>query len=78
MYAWWQDLEKVYELLFRYLGIVTQLAMRNVSWMQTRFWVVLLPDPIVFEPVRMGNRCDVLKTPPSLTVVLHGAVGAFL
>ena len=71
-------MEKVYELLFRYLGIGTQLAMCNVRWMQTRFWVVLLPDPIVFEPVGMGKRCDVLKTHPSLTVVPHGAVGAFL
>ena len=75
MYAWRQDLEKVYELLFRCLGNGTQLAMCSVSWMQTRLWVGLVIDPIVFEPVGIGQRCDVLKTHPSFTVVLHGVVG---
>ena len=55
-----QDLETVYALLFQCLGKGTELALSSVSWVSARFWVVLVIDPIVFEPVGMGKlmRCD--------------------
>ena len=44
------DLENIYTLLFMYVGNGTQLALCNVSWVATREFVVLVPDPVVFAP----------------------------
>ena len=45
-----EDLEKVYALLFRYVGIGTRLALCSVAWLPTPEFVVLVPDPIGFAP----------------------------
>ena len=54
-----EDLEKVYALLFRYVGIGTGC---NVDWLATQESVVLVPDPIVFAPwsvlLDRGEPCD--------------------
>ena len=56
-----QNLEKFYLLLFQCVGNGSQLAQCNVSWPPTRFWFVLLPDPIIFAPwsvlLGVGKRC---------------------
>ena len=44
------DLEGVYALLFRFLGFGFRLAMRNVGWLVTQKFVIMVPDPIAFAP----------------------------
>ena len=44
------DLENIYVLLFRFLRNGFRLALCNVSWLATRESVVLVPEPIGFEP----------------------------
>ena len=57
-----EDLEKVYALLFRYVGNDTRLALCNVDWLTMREFVILMPDPIVFAPwlvlLDVGEPCD--------------------
>ena len=56
------DLENIYMLLFRFVGNGFQLALCNVSWLVSREFVVLVPDPIVFAPwsvlLGRGELCD--------------------
>ena len=44
------DLENIHVLLFRFLGNGFQLALCSVSWLATREFVVVVPDPIGFAP----------------------------
>ena len=51
--------EEVYALLFRFFGNGFRLAMRNVGWLVTQKFVILVPDPIGVSPswsLRGGNR----------------------
>ena len=61
----WQNDEiiiGILKVLFQYLGIGTRLAM--CIWMEAREFVILVPDPIIFEPVenksraRRGSHCE--------------------
>ena len=40
----------ILKVLFRYVGIGTQLALTSMDWMNTREAVILVPDPIAFAP----------------------------
>ena len=66
-----EDLDKVYALLFGFVGNGFQVALCNVSWLTTQKFVVLVPDLIVFAPwsvlLDLGEPCDSCKqdTQPS-------------
>ena len=45
-----EDLERVYAVLFRNVGIGTGLALCSVGWLTTREFVILVSDPIIFTP----------------------------
>ena len=50
------------KVLFGYLVNGTQLALCNENWLELRESVVLVPDPIVYEPVvnigKTGLLCE--------------------
>ena len=52
------DLEEVYALLFWFLGFGFRLAMSNVGWHVTQKFVILVPDPVLFDS---GEPCDICQ-----------------
>ena len=44
------EIISILKVLFRYVGIGTQLALTSIDWMNTREAVILVPDPIAFAP----------------------------
>ena len=48
----------ILKVLFQYLGIGTRLALCSVIWMEAREFVILVPDPIIFEPVENKSRAE--------------------
>ena len=56
------EIISILKVLFGYLGNGTRLALCSVNWMELRESVVLVPDPIVYEPVvnigKTGLLCE--------------------
>ena len=64
----------ILKVLFRYVGIGTRLALTSMDWMNTREAVILVPDPIVYEPVVNIGKTGLLCEPhvSCKTVTCHG------
>ena len=68
------DLENIYMLIFRFVGMGFRLALCNVSWVATRVFVVLVPNSLVFAPWVSAVRprralCDSCQDMPCVVVL---------
>ena len=53
----------ILKVLFRYVGIGTRLALCCENWLALWESVVLVPDPIVYEPVENIGKTGLLCEP---------------